>query len=152
MLKKLGNMSFEMKKQGKDLQFISRISRDGSGTVKLNSKHEYLVRDTEFDLTPLSLTEGTYIASGFNCYVVRLKKEEKMTKLTDKELINKILTEIEKYSDGKQLEFDTDEIERVCGLALKAINLEESIKYLHKEEINRISDMMGKLYDNINKT
>jgi hypothetical protein len=60
--------------QGKDLIFISKIKRDGSGVVKRFDK-KYLDNDEWYDISSLSLSQGTYIASGFNSYVVRLKPE-----------------------------------------------------------------------------
>ena len=69
-----------MKKKPHELEFISHILRDGSGTKPVPS--DYLkameenpfMKDKEFKLNCLSLTEKTFIASGFNSFVVRLKK------------------------------------------------------------------------------
>jgi hypothetical protein len=58
---------------GRDLEFIARINRDGSGTMPMN-KHDSFLANEYFSLTPLSLTEGTYIANGFDSYVVKKKK------------------------------------------------------------------------------
>jgi hypothetical protein len=69
-----------MKKQPKDLIFISRIKRDGSGTKKVFKKdikhltENMFAKEDEYELNCLSITEGTYIASGFNSYVVKLKE------------------------------------------------------------------------------
>jgi hypothetical protein len=67
-----------MKKKATELIFISRIKRDGSGTSRVFQRElksltnpPYIDRD--FIINPLSLSEGTYIASGFNSYVVKLK-------------------------------------------------------------------------------
>lgn len=75
-----------MQYQGKQLDFISWIKRDGSGTVPCNvgkwdksnktpklDNMEYLNEEL-FQLSRLSITEDTYIASGFNSFVVKLKK------------------------------------------------------------------------------
>lgn len=71
-----------MKLKAKDLEFISWINRDGSGTkpvpdsmldMMLNNK---FAKDELFNLTTLSLTEKTFIASNFNSFVVRLKNNE----------------------------------------------------------------------------
>jgi len=68
-----------MRKKAKDLEFISRINRDGSGTTKVPKSmlkmmlENPLAKDNKFKITYLSLTWGTYIASGFNCFVVKLK-------------------------------------------------------------------------------
>ncbi len=61
-----------------ELQFISRIKRDGSGVQILGKKDcEKLASAEHFDdvftLNSLSITHGTYIASGFNSYVVKYK-------------------------------------------------------------------------------
>ena len=72
-----------MKYLGKQLEFISLIKRDGSGTIAVGtewnteSKHpktdcvKYL-DDEAFSITCLSLTNRTYIASGFNSWVVKV--------------------------------------------------------------------------------
>lgn len=64
-----------MTKLGKNLEFISRIKRDGSGTEPVNDcKH---LDNTVFELNCLSITQGTWIASEFNSYVVKLKPQTK---------------------------------------------------------------------------
>lgn len=75
-----------MTKTGKQLKFISLILRDGSGTVTCGSlwnnnmsipkvdDMSYL-DDEIFELRCLSMTERTFIASGFNSFVVRLKRD-----------------------------------------------------------------------------
>lgn len=73
-----------MKAKGEDLIFISRILRDGSGVEAiLNQEEVAYFKTTEFKMSCLSISYGTYIASGFNSYVVkkkpsaaRLEKEE----------------------------------------------------------------------------
>lgn len=63
-----------MEKKGKELLFISRIFRDGSGVEVIKEQdHMMHVNDTVFNLNCLSITNGTYIASEFNSYVVKLK-------------------------------------------------------------------------------
>lgn len=59
--------------KGSELEFISVIKRDGSGTRKV-TKHDlkHLENDT-FTLLRLSISEDTYLAHGFNSYVVRRK-------------------------------------------------------------------------------
>jgi hypothetical protein len=73
-----------MRKLGKELEFISFVKRDGSGTIAVgtewndNSDHpktddmSYLDGE-KFEINRLSITYKTYIASGFNTWVVRLK-------------------------------------------------------------------------------
>lgn len=68
-----------MKKKASKLIFISRIKRDGSGVEMINSDSQKNLEkskfiDEDYKLNPLSLSEKTYIASGFNSYVVKLKK------------------------------------------------------------------------------
>lgn len=69
-----------MKKKPKQLEFISQIKGDGSGTVPVTDKtlkfmlENPLQNNEKLKLTSLSLSNKTYIASGFNSFVVRLKK------------------------------------------------------------------------------
>ncbi len=57
---------------GSKLEFISRIERNGD-VSKNGIDASYLQREY-FKLTPLSLSHGTYIAHGFNSFVVKKKK------------------------------------------------------------------------------
>jgi hypothetical protein len=71
-----------MQKTASELIFISQINRDGSGTSPVPEdyiKHmvENKLNDRPFHISRLSLTEKTYIAMGFNSFVVKLKEEEK---------------------------------------------------------------------------
>jgi hypothetical protein len=66
------------KVKASELEFISRIKRDGSGVQILGKKDCDKLASAEhfdevFSLSRLSITNGTYIASGFNSYVVRYK-------------------------------------------------------------------------------
>lgn len=75
-----------MKKYGKELEFISWVKRDGSGTVMCGTKWDasmdcpkvddmsYLDED-RFKLTLISASRQTFIASGFNTFVVKLKRK-----------------------------------------------------------------------------
>lgn len=71
-----------MKLKAKDLEFISWINRDGSGTTPVSDSmldmmlNNSLAKDEEFKIITLSLTEKTFIASNFNSFVVRLKNDE----------------------------------------------------------------------------
>lgn len=59
-----------MKVKGEQLEFISQINRDGSGITPIVScNHD----NEEFNIIPLSISEKTYIAHGFNSYIVKLK-------------------------------------------------------------------------------
>ncbi len=68
-----------MKKKGHELEFISQIKRDGSGTTKVKKSYlkamleNSLMKDEDFELHCLSLTEKTFIAFNFNAFVVRVK-------------------------------------------------------------------------------
>jgi hypothetical protein len=70
-----------MKKFARELEFISQIKRDGSGTKKVSKGYlkamltNPLMKDDPFKLKCLSITEKTYIAFNFNAFVVRLKDE-----------------------------------------------------------------------------
>jgi len=65
------------KAQGKDLIFISRILRDGSGVEpagEMDMSNRFIANEV-YKLTRLSLTHDTFIASAFNSYVVKLKEQ-----------------------------------------------------------------------------
>lgn len=68
-----------MKKKAHQLEFISQIHRDGSGTSKVKESYlksmleNTLMKDEDFELHCLSLTEKTFIAFNFNAFVVRLR-------------------------------------------------------------------------------
>ena len=70
-----------MKKKAHELDFISQINRDGSGTTEVSESYlksmleNKLMKDEDFEVSCLSLSEGTFIATNFNSFVVRLKKE-----------------------------------------------------------------------------
>ena len=63
-----------MEKQGRELEIISQIDRDGKGTSKVSESYLKLMQDETFSLRTLSLTQGTFIAFNFNAFVVKLKK------------------------------------------------------------------------------
>jgi hypothetical protein len=74
--------------KGKKLKFISLIKRDGSGTITIGSKWNFGMSiprvddmtyedESNFELCVLSITERTFIAHGFNSYVVRLKRDKR---------------------------------------------------------------------------
>lgn len=71
-----------MKKKPHELEFISQIKRDGSGTHPVDEGYlksmlnNPLMKDEDYDLHCLSLTEGTYIAFNFNAFVVKLKESK----------------------------------------------------------------------------
>ena len=69
-----------MKIQGKELIFISRILRDGSGTSDCSKLDMSNVDNYSFEINCLSITEQTYIATHFNAYVVKLKETNGLKK------------------------------------------------------------------------
>lgn len=66
-----------MRKKSKDLQFISRIKSDGSGVELISEKENETLQndkiDNEYELNSLSLLYKTFVASGFNSFVVKIK-------------------------------------------------------------------------------
>lgn len=68
-----------MKKTPSELIFISQINRDGSGTTPLSEKYQKamaqnpLMIKEKYKLIQLSMTENTFIAHGFNAFVVKIK-------------------------------------------------------------------------------
>ena len=68
-----------MTKKGKELEFISLIKRDGSGTEKVPQGmldeiiNGSLSKREKFKLNRLSLSKNTWVASGFNSFVVKIK-------------------------------------------------------------------------------
>jgi hypothetical protein len=70
-----------MKKKAHELEFISLINRTGSGTKKVPKSYlkamleNPLMKDEEFKMTCLSLSEKTWIATAFNSFVVRIKEK-----------------------------------------------------------------------------
>ena len=68
-----------MKKKAHELEFISQINRDGSGTTKVEEGYlksmleNTFMKDEYFELHHLSISEKTYIAINFNSFVVKIK-------------------------------------------------------------------------------
>lgn len=56
------------------LKFISQINRNGSGTRMLSKREADKLNSEEFELRRLSVSEDTWIAVGFNSYVVKKVK------------------------------------------------------------------------------
>ena len=65
-----------MEKLGKELEFISRIKRNGSGTKRVKKPLIELMQGDTFKINCLSMTEKTFIASGFNSFVVRIIQDK----------------------------------------------------------------------------
>lgn len=62
-----------MERFGSELIFISRISGDGKKTELIDDSEMDYDKKEIFKLNSLSITNGTYIASGMSSYVVKLK-------------------------------------------------------------------------------
>lgn len=58
--------------KGSELTFLKRITGDGEALVDLQTE-DCPWYDDNYKLTPLSISRGTYIAHGFNSYIVKLK-------------------------------------------------------------------------------
>lgn len=65
-----------MNHQGKELIFVSQIKRDGSGTKLVKKYLVLLMQNDYFVVTCLSIRHKTYIASGFNSFVVKFKADQ----------------------------------------------------------------------------
>jgi hypothetical protein len=69
-----------MKATAHELEFISQIKRDGSGTMKVPEsylkalKENPLMRDENYKIHCLSVNNQTFLALGFNSFIVKLKK------------------------------------------------------------------------------
>ena len=70
-----------MEKYPHELEFISRIKRDGSGVAEITEEDldhfrgNKFASKEKFTVNCLSMSERTYIASGFNSYIVKLKPQ-----------------------------------------------------------------------------
>jgi hypothetical protein len=67
--------------KAENLIFISQIKRDGSGTKKISKRYlknlttNPLMKNENYNLHVLSLTEKTFIAINFNAFVVKIKTQ-----------------------------------------------------------------------------
>ena len=59
---------------GSELEFISEINRDGSGTEKIPESYLAMMQKETFRVYCLSMSQHTFLASNFNWFVVKLKK------------------------------------------------------------------------------
>jgi hypothetical protein len=62
-----------MKKKGKNLIFISSISRDGKGVNMFENTDMSHLDNEEFTLKRLSITNKTYIAFNMTVFIVKIK-------------------------------------------------------------------------------
>lgn len=58
---------------GKELIFISRIDNDGYMLSIVSFKFEKSLKNEEFTLVPLSISQKTYIAFGMSAFVVKIR-------------------------------------------------------------------------------
>lgn len=69
-------------KKAHELEFISQIMRDGTGTAPVSESYlksmleNPLMKDEDFELHCLSISQETYIAFNFNAFVVKLKNKQ----------------------------------------------------------------------------
>lgn len=67
-------------KKAHELEFISIINRDGKGVSEVPQSYldavanNSLMKDEDYDLHAISITEGTFVAFNFNAYIVKIKK------------------------------------------------------------------------------
>lgn len=59
--------------KGHELIFLKRINKQGDSSPILSHEENRHYSDDNFQITCLSISEGTYIASGFSTFVVKLK-------------------------------------------------------------------------------
>ncbi len=62
-----------MKRFGSELELIGRIRSDGTTIDPVDTELSDAAKHESFKLLRLSITKDTYIASGFNSFVVKLK-------------------------------------------------------------------------------
>ena len=65
----------KVREKGKNLIFISRINRDGSGTIDVSNQDMSNLNESTFTIICLSITLKTFIAGEFNSYIVKMKHE-----------------------------------------------------------------------------
>jgi hypothetical protein len=97
-------MSLQLK--GKDLLFISQISIRGEGVLPVRQEYIDIMQKDNFDVNRLSISEDTWIASGFNSFVVKVKPkvlEPKPTIETYKKAIHDL---IETWDMGGNLDVE----------------------------------------------
>lgn len=61
--------------QGRDLEFISEILKKGKYFKSVSETKIKFLENEKFYLRSLSLSEGTFIAHGFNSYIVKKKSK-----------------------------------------------------------------------------
>ncbi len=67
-----------MKLKGSDLEFISQINRDGSGTSQVSNDYIKILNEEYFEIHCLSMPQMTFIAMDFNSFVVKIKPGVKL--------------------------------------------------------------------------
>lgn len=61
--------------KGHELIFLKRIDKYGDSSIKPKHEDNRHYSDDNFQITCLSISEGTYIAHGFSTWVVKLKNK-----------------------------------------------------------------------------
>lgn len=80
-----------MEAKGKDLIFIKQIAGDGSELTTPAKTSLIFEQDTTFQLRHLSITNGTFIASAMNTYIVKLKPiPKKVIEMKFQEILSKL--------------------------------------------------------------
>lgn len=70
-----------MERYAKELHFISKLKPDGTKLELLPEAADEVLRSNDiYKLTCLSITHKTWVASGMNTYVVKLKCDVEPTK------------------------------------------------------------------------
>lgn len=95
-----------MEKLGKELHFISQVCPDGNGTAPVGASRMAFLQVEKFTLKGLSLSEGTYIASGFNSYVVRLKPSRMKFKKDEDYSLHEISDKRPNYMEAEEYGWD----------------------------------------------
>lgn len=131
-----------MKVKGKDLIFISRIDSGGLGvslenSIKLESTENTCRDEEEFELSPLSISKGTYITLGMTSYVVKVLPLVNIETKTEAKINIKLHPNC-KVRKNMKLSDDAKtaarEFRRNLGLSLKALRLERG---LTQEEVGK---------------
>ncbi len=117
--------------KGRYLEFISQINRNGQGTSPVDKEYLDILQDEIFSISGLSLSNKTFIAHGFNSFVVKMKPKDSSETLVSK-LRNNLtplysLADMVLAMDGRR----GDEIKKLMyKQAELAKNLQNDIKEL----------------------
>lgn len=108
-----------MRCTGAQLIFISQIKRDGSGVDDIDEEYRRILKKEDFKVIRLSLSEDTYIAHGFNAFVVRLAAVAEPVKEPDfRQVIRQAIKDLE-TENGKGLDMIRDDLKSVLYLMVE---------------------------------